>query len=302
MTGHRGLLSTSDVVRLDGGLATELQRLGHAVRSPWWTSGALRTPAGRRAVAEIHARYRRAGAQVLTANTFRAGLRVLHRAGSDQAGAAELVQTAVALARAAAGAGAGAGVAVAGSIAPVEDCYQPSRVPPDRELRAEHGWLARQLVAAGVDLLVVETVNMVREARVALEQALGAGAPTWVSFVCTDGARLLSGEPVGVAARVAERDGAAAVLVNCTTPAATGEALREIRDACEGPVGAYPNVEDRTRLPAWTHVDRALPPALDPAGFAELALTWRDELGAGVLGGCCGTTPQHIAALRAALG
>lgn len=282
------------VTLLDGGLATELQQRGQPVRAPWWTSEALRTPGGRAVVADVHARYRSAGAQVLTAGTFRAGVRALRRAGCGKDEAAGLVRTAVILAR-------GAGPVVAGSIAPVEDCYRPDLVPPDADLRAEHGWLAGKLVAAGVDLILVETVNTIREARVALEQALAAGAVTWVSFVCSGNARLLSGERLAVAARAVERDGAAAVLVNCTAVRQTGEALQALRDACEGPVGAYPNIEDRSGLPALTHVDRALRSALSPEALVELALGWRDEFGVRVLGGCCGTTPGHIAALRRAL-
>jgi S-methylmethionine-dependent homocysteine/selenocysteine methylase len=291
-------VASSVVLRLDGGLATELQRQGQPVRPPWWTSAALRTRAGRRVLARTHAAYRAAGAQVLTANTFRTSLRALRRAGATETAAVGLVRTAVGLAQAAAT----GGVAVAGSIAPVEDCYDPGRVPADAELRAEHGWLARQLVAAGVDLVLIETVNTVREARVALEQALGAGARTvWVSFVCTGRARLLSGESVAAAGRAVERSGASAVLVNCTPPAETGQALGALRDACAGPVGAYPNLEDRAGVPDWTHVDAALRAAVGPAGFAECALAWRDEIGASVLGGCCGTTPRHIAALADAL-
>jgi S-methylmethionine-dependent homocysteine/selenocysteine methylase len=280
-------------ILLDGATATELQRYGVPVREPWWTSRALATPRGRRVLGGIHAAYVAAGARVLTANTFRTNLRALGRAGVDRAGAARYVRVAVRVAaRAAAGR-----ARVAGSVAPVEDCYRPDRVPDPAALRAEHGWLAGQLAAAGVDLILIETMNCVREARIALDAALGTGVPAWVSFVVTGGARLLSGEPLAPAARAVHADGAAAVLVNCATPGHTGTALLALRDAGLPVVGGYPNLERRAGAAAHDHVDRWVPAGVTPSGFAGLAAAWGTTSGLEIIGGCCGSRPAHIAAL-----
>lgn len=286
---------------LDGGLGTELQRHGRSVTAPWWTARCLLDADGRRLVSRIHARYVAAGADVLTADTFRTTPRAARRAGTDDATAAGLVRTAVALARRAADpAVAGRRVLVAASVAPVEDCYRPDLVPDAAALRREHGWLAEQLAQAGVDLALVETMNTVREAVTATRAVREHGLPAWVSFVCAGDARLLSGEDVAVAADAVRAAGAAAVLVNCTDPAGTDRALRRLRQAGPGLLGAYPNVEDRSGVPPATPVDRYLPPCLTPAAFAGLWDAWR-PVGLGVVGGCCGTTPAHIAALRSRL-
>jgi S-methylmethionine-dependent homocysteine/selenocysteine methylase len=187
-------------------------------------------------------------------------------------------------------AGDGRAIAAA-SIAPVEDSYRPDLVPPDDELRREHRWLATELLRAGVDLVLIETMNTLREARIALEEVLAAGGRAWVSFVCAEGGRLLSREPVADAARAVEADGAEAVLVNCSPLTQTEESLRRIREVCRGPVGAYPNLED---VPG---ASRAAASAT-PEEFASTLERWHTELGAVLLGGCCGTTPEHIAALR----
>ena len=84
---------------------------------------------------------------------------------------------------------------IAASMAPVEDCYRPDLVPPDDELRTEHRWLATELRRAGVDLVLIEAMNSEREARIALAEVLAVGGRAWVSFVCDDGATLLS--PIG---------------------------------------------------------------------------------------------------------
>ena len=282
-------------VLLDGAVATELQQAGVPVRAPWWTTGALRTAEQRRVLGAVHAAHLRAGAQVITANTFRCHGRTLRQAGADPAGRASLVGVAVGLARQAC-VDAGIPALVAGSLAPVADCYRPDLVPPDDELSAEHGALAADLVHAGVDLVLVETMNSVREARIALAAALAAGARAWVSFACREGARLLSGEALSSAARTMERHGAETVLVNCGTPTDTARCLAELRTSCAGPIGAYPNIENRAGIGAGVHVDRHVPPALSPADFADLLARWQAEFCPDVLGGCCGTSPAHLRA------
>ncbi|MBO4205901.1 homocysteine S-methyltransferase family protein [Micromonospora echinofusca] len=282
---------------LDGGIATELQRHGWPVRAPWWGVDVLLTPAGRTLLGEVHRRYADAGAEVLSAHTFRTNLRNLRRAGLADDDAARLVHTAVGVARAAAP----SGVRVAGSIAPVEDCYQPRLVPPDDELRVEHRWLARHLHDAGVDLVLVETMNTLREAVHAVEAVTACGMTAWVSFVCTEQGTLLSGEPLDLAARTAQRAGARTVLVNCTTPTGTGVALRMLADAGIGPVGAYPNLEDRSGLPAYTPVDRHVPAGTGTTRFAAGLAAWRAEFDLVAVGGCCGATPAHVAALNRAV-
>lgn len=284
-----------DVLRIDGGTATELQRAGLAVESPWWTTRALLTDRNRTVLNDIHQRYLAAGAQVLTANTFRCNLRSLRALGLDGAGLGWMVHAAVGVARSARQE-AGSAAMIAGSMAPVADCYRPDLVPGDDELRAEHQWLATELVRSDVDLVLIETMNSIREARIALEQVLAAGGSAWVSFVCRDGTRLLSSERLADAARAVERDGADGVLVNCTPLETTEVCLAELGDSCEGRFGAYPNIEDRRHADGAAEPD-VLPAAVAPVDFAATVRRWHVGYGASLLGGCCGSRPDHIAAL-----
>jgi S-methylmethionine-dependent homocysteine/selenocysteine methylase len=282
------------MVLLDGATATELQRRGVRVRPPWWTTAALLSPRGRATLRDIHSDYVRAGARIVTANTFRCNRRALLAAGVDVADAGRLVSGAVRIARAATQ---GHRAEVAGSMAPVMDCYRPDLVPDNASLRQEHAWLARGLVTAGVDLILVETMNCLREARVATEQALAAGARVVVSMVAGASGSLLSGEDIGPAVTALARDGAEAVLVNCATPARTERCLRRMREVTSGPIGAYPNLEDRTGLAPATHVNRHLPAAVSPRAFAETVARWQDESALALVGCCCGSTPAHLRAL-----
>lgn len=290
----------TELTLLDGGVATELQRRGLQVAAPWWTTRAVLTGRNRDVLQAVHEDYVAAGARVITANTFRCNLRCLRANGLEDAGLAWMTHAAVGVATAVRNSSGGR-VRVAGSVAPVEDCYRPDLVPPDDELREEHRWLVVELLRAGVDLVLAETMNTVREARIAVGEAVAAGAETWVSFVCGPDARLLSGEPLAEAARAAQDEGASAVLVNCTRPEDVDACLAVLGDTAAVPFGVYPNVEDRSGLPRWGHVDRHVSADVGPEEFAELVARWHTELGASLLGGCCGTTPAHLAAAAGAL-
>lgn len=286
----------AELTLLDGAVATELHRRGIPITAPWWTTRAVLTGQKRDVLRAVHEDHVAAGADVITANTFRANLRTLQANGLEDAGLAWMVHAAVGVAVAVRNA-TGRRIRVAGSVAPVEDCYRPDLVPPDDELRAEHRWLAVELVRAGVDLVLVETMNSVREARIAVGEAVAAGAPAWASFACGPDARLLSGEPLAEAVRAVTGEGAGAVLVNCTRPRDVEAALPVLAEAGV-PFGASPNLEDRT---VTADGDRHLPVAVTPEEFAALTVRWRAELGASVLGGCCGTTPEHLAAAAKAV-
>jgi len=289
-------------LRLDGGTATELRRGGIPMSSPWWMTRAVLSDARRRVLRDVHERFLGAGAQVITANTFRCNLRSLTRAGLEDAGLAWMVHASIGVAFASRNAAGTPETLIAASIAPVEDCYRPDVVPPDEELRVEHKWLATELSRSnGVDIALIETMNCEREARIALAAAQEAGLRGWVSFICDDGGKLLSGEPLDRVAKALEADGAEAVLVNCSPVEQTEEALRVLRDACSGPIGAYPNIEDRSGLPPWTHYDGELPVGLTPDEFGELIARWQQDYNLTMVGGCCGTTPDHIAAMSARL-
>jgi len=289
-------LAPEGIQVLDGGVATELAHAGLTLRAPWWTTRALLTDTNRQLLRSVHEAYLAAGARIITANTFRTNLRALRQTRLDDAGQAWMVHAAVGVAGAARNEARVQDALIAGSIGPVEDCYRPDLVPPNDELRAEHGWLVRQLSRSEVDLYLVETMNTVREARIAVEQVLSVGGRAWVSFVCADDATLLSGEPLTGAVHAVQRDGAEAVLVNCSSPESTETALRALCRSRYGMIGAYPNLEDRTGLSPHEHTEHALPPALGPDAFAELVARWRTEYGLDIVGGCCGTSPAHVAA------
>lgn len=267
-------------ILVDGATGTELEARGVATALPLWSAEALETAP--EAVARIHRDYVAAGAELITANTFRTQRWTLAKRGLESR-ADEFTRRAVRLARDA------RPVWLAGSMAPLEDCYHPERVPPSSVLVREHLRHAQALAVAGVDVLLVETMNTVREAGAAAEAARETGLPWLMSFVTDREARLLSGETLDEALETVVTLGPLAVLVNCL-PWNQLDASIDVLAGCGRAFGVYPNLG----APSAAR-ERTAP--IDPSAFAERAADWW-RAGARLVGGCCGTTPAHVAEVR----
>jgi len=272
----REQVATGPPLVLDGAMGTELERLGIPSELPLWSArGVIEAP---ETVLAIHRAYAAAGAQALTANTFRTQRRTLDHAGQGHR-AGELTTRAVALAREAA---AERGLFVLGSAPPLEDCFRPELVPDQATLAREHGEHARHLVEAGADAILVETINSIREAVAAVRAARECGALVLASFVSRRHARLLSGEPLDEAVDAVAPFGPLAVGVNCLPP---------------GAVPACLAVLQRADLPFLVYANLIGPgEQRSPQEYARCAQDWI-QAGARIVGGCCGTRPEHIRAL-----
>ena len=271
------------IILLDGPMGTQLGLRGVPTPAPGWSAYAL-TQAPK-VVADIHRAYAAAGAGVHTANTFRTQRRHFPRDWRQR------LEIAVGLARQSVP----EGQRVAGSIAPLEDCYRPDLSPSDP--RPEHREQARALAAAGVDLLLVETFSHEAEGLVAVEEAIATGLPTWASFTPGPEGDLLSPAQVTHAARQAAERGAAAVLVNCLPATRASAWLLPLLDlGLTVPIGIYANAGHPAHGLGWD-----ADPDMAAERYADLAEGWV-QAGARIVGSCCGTGPETIAALARRLG
>lgn len=289
---------------LDGATGTELERRAVDVGLPLWSANALLTAP--EVLRQIHADYMRAGAEIITADTFRTHRRNLVVAGMGHR-AEELTHMAVRIARSAIRARtevfdpekrARKEVFIAGSIGPLEDCYSPDLVPPQEACEREHAEMAQHLADADVDLILVETMNTVREAVAATHAARATGLPVLTGFVCRTDGKLFSGETVTEAVEAIAPLGVAGLMVNCTPSTTIHKPLTELVAAVRRldfpmPIlGVYANIGHTNQIEGWT--DTA---DVAPIEYARLAAEWL-RLGANLIGGCCGTTPAHVSAVR----
>jgi S-methylmethionine-dependent homocysteine/selenocysteine methylase len=281
-------LRTGPPLLLDAAMGTEIQRRGGKTRLPLWSAWALiESP---ELVLAIHRDEVSAGAEVLTANTFRTHRRTLGKAGLGARGR-ELTGLAVSLARKAARES-GRRVFVAGSLSPLEDCYRPDLVPEDAAIEREHAEQAQAIAGAGADLILAETHNTVRELWAAVRAAKVTGLPVVASLVTDGKGNLLSGEPIEEAASALEPLHPEVLSINCVSAARLAGDLHRLAAAAPGiPLAAYGNLGLPADDTGWAFTE-----TLTPEEYAAHARGWL-EAGARLVGGCCGTTPANTSAL-----
>jgi S-methylmethionine-dependent homocysteine/selenocysteine methylase len=277
----------SKLLLLDGATGTELNRRGVDTGLPLWSANALATAAGLNVLRQVHLDYLNVGADIITTNTFRTNRRVLAGTGFS---AHELTSRAVATAREAV-AEFGKPALVAGSLSSLEDCYRPDLVPPANECLDEHTERIHHLVDGGVDLLLIETMNTIREAVIAAKIAAATGLPTWVTFVCDKKGCILSGESLTHAAEILMPLGVKALGVNCMPAHTLAQPLTELRAICGEtfPLVAYGNIGYVDDEQGWINTDSTA-----PEGYLQHAQSWPAQ----IIGACCGSTPEHIRKLK----
>ncbi|MEE3254164.1 MAG: homocysteine S-methyltransferase family protein, partial [Chloroflexota bacterium] len=181
----------SEILLLDGATGTELERRGVDISLPLWSAHAILDAP--EILMQIHLDYLLAGANIITANTFRTHRHNLASSGMDDQ-ATSMTQQAVAIAQKAISLSNKTSAFVAGSIAPLGDSYTPENTLSERKLNKEHRLMSKILVSSGVDLLLVETMSTILEAVIATSSAISTGCPTFISLVCNRDGSLLSGE------------------------------------------------------------------------------------------------------------
>lgn len=271
----------------DGAMGTMLQQAGLAPGycPELWN---VENPS---AVTAIHRLYVESGADIIETNTFGANrVKLTHYGLEDRV--AELNAAAVGAARAACG----PKTKIAGSVGPTGKFIAPlGELSFDAAYDVYYEQISA-LDAAGVDMVIIETVIDIQEMRAAL---LAAKAATAKPVVCqlsfgADG-RTLTGTDPRTAAIVLEAMGADIIGANCSLgPAQLLPVVAELAAACNLPVSVQPNAG----MPELVNGQTVFP--MSPAEMGE----WTPKLvaaGATYLGGCCGTTPEHIKAIKTAL-
>jgi S-methylmethionine-dependent homocysteine/selenocysteine methylase len=258
------------------------------------------------AVESVHRDYITAGADVLTINNYSVTPQLLERVGmADRM--EELTHLAVDLAELAVES-AGRRPRIAGSLPPLESSYRVDLVADREGVLASYRRVATVL-AERVDLILCETMASGEEAALAATAAAETGLEYWVSFTM-QGNRLNtlpSGESLEQAVAALEGLEPAAHLVNCCGANFVSDAMPRLVKLVEGPVGGYANAEWVEPCGGHRGPDadaevrqQQAPTALGPGSYADEARQWL-ESGASVIGGCCGTRPDHIRALRVLL-
>ena len=286
MTALADWLRARRPLLLDGATGTELDRMGAEGRC----ACNLSRP---REVVAVHRKYLQAGSHAVITNTLTMN-RVFverHRIGID---VKEVNRAGAALAREAAGAG-GLVLGDLSSTALLLDPYGPGT---ERETLEAFREQARLLAEGGIDGFIIETMTDLREAECALRACKEVSPLPVVVCIAFDtaqrGGRTVMGDSAEQCARRLADAGADAIGANCggIDPAQMAEIVSRMASFSALPIAAEPNAGLPKLIAGRTVFD------MDPESFA-LGLADCARAGATVLGGCCGTTPEHIRAFVA---
>ena len=293
-----------DLMVLDGGFGTELERRGCDVRGELWSAEAL---LGRPDLVEdVHAAYLDAGADCITTGSYQVSFEGFASAGLSTADTVRALKASMAIAEAARRRIVGTSrrrAFIAASLGPYGAIlhdgaeYHGRYGVPAEELVAFHRSRLEHLQDGPIDLVACETVPSLQEAR-AMLRALSnfPHLRAWLAFTCLDGRHTGSGDEIAACARVAgESPQVVAIGVNCTAPAHVGMLIGCLKAATTKPIVVYPNSGRQ-----WDAVGRAWTGRSSIGDYGALAVEWHRR-GATWLGGCCGTTPADIGRVRAAL-
>lgn len=240
-------------------------------------------------VLEAHEEFLKAGAQVVTTNSYACVPRIV----GDAEKVVQAIRAAGAIAREAADKHK---ALVAGCLPPLNASYRSDFVGEDAELEREYSLIA-ETIAPYADVLLCETMSCAREAALAAHAASKVGKPVWVSWTLAEdmSGNLASGETVEDAVKALKLDEhplVSACLFNCSLPECISLALPRLREVVPACVqtGAYANGLHTVKSPGGGNSEYT---DISPEDHAELCCGWCED-GSSIVGGCCGIFPHHI--------
>jgi 5-methyltetrahydrofolate--homocysteine methyltransferase len=291
---------TVDILVFDGACGTSIQNMALPLEAWAGCEGCneLLNVTRPDAILAMHRAFVEAGADVLETNTFGANRVVLAEYGLQDR-VAEINAAAVAAARSAAAER--PGVRVCGSMGPGTKLALLDQISIEA-LAASYAEQAEALVAAGVDLLMLETCQDLLQIKTALVacfdvlERLGKPVPIMVSVTVETTGTLLTGTDIAAVIATLEPYPLFSLGLNCATgPREMAEHVATLSRHWPGRISVLPNAG----LPQLVDGKTVYP--LGPEEFAAAVRHYVTDLGVSVVGGCCGTTPAHIRALRHAL-
>ena len=296
-------LKNREIILLDGGVSTEIQKRGVSMDEDVWSGIAHRTHP--EITLQVHEDYIRSGSQVITANTYSTARHVLERINmGDQV--RSLNEEAVQLARKARDNAAADEVWVAGSISSMAPFNNEEEVAVGESVESNYREIAEILAESGVDLLILEMMRETVNSILVIEAALSTGLPVWIGYsamMADDGKNVITWRWKNVKSKPPTGDFEELVkkTVNLGIDAAgimhsqvidTEPALEVMSRHWHGPKLAYAETGTLEK-PDWHFKE-----ICTPEKYSEVLKNWVNSHGVQIVGGCCGTGPEHIRFLK----
>ena len=272
---------------MDGAMGTELMRRGIELPLPLWSSMSNIDQFDQ--VMNIHKDYIEAGSDILTTNTFRTTPRTFIKAGYSQNESEIISERCCNMAiEAAKHAVKKENTLIAGSVAPLEDCYEPLHFPGKEIAKKEFQLIIDRIIRKGVDILLFETMGNYEEIESVLQVSNHVDIQRWLSIVLKNKNSILDGTELQKVVELANKNKIDMVLINCTPVNIILEALDIFLGYRKGKWGVYPNAGENMPTKDGEFVSK-----LDDESFCK-AIQDYITLGASVVGSCCGSTPNTV--------
>ncbi len=296
-------LNNKEILLLDGGVSTEIRRRGVALDKNVWSG--LTTKTNPDEVRQVHADYIQAGAQIITANTYSTARHVLESINLGQE--SKLLNfKSVQLAQQARDEVAQEEVFIAGSMSSMPPLTSHREVAVDGQIESSYQELAEGLADAGVDLIIAEMMRDIENASIVIKAAVSTGLPVFIGFsamMAENGVDVrslrwknaddtTSAHDFGEMVETLKPLGGEAAGIMHTRVEDIGPALEVLRQHWSGPLLAYAET-GKLVLPDWRYQEVS-----SPEDYAAEIEGWIQHYGVQIVGGCCGTGPEHIRVLR----
>ena len=306
MTNLQERLDNNEIILMDGGISTEIQKRGVLLDPNVWSG--LTTKTHPNEVRQVHEDYIRAGSQVITANTYSTARHVLESINLGHE--AKMINfKSVQLAKEARDNVADSEVLIAGSMSSMPPLTASQEVAVSKHAQASYQELAEVLADAGVDLIIAEMMRDIDNATMVIKAAISTGLPVWIGYstmMAEDGIDVRSlrwknsdnttdtHDFASLVKTLSPLGGQAAGIMH-TQVGDLGPALEVLDKHWDGPKLAYAET-GQFLVPDWSFEEICTPH--DYAGEVE---SWIKNHGVQIIGGCCGTGPEHIRALKSLL-
>ena len=287
---------------LDGGLSNELERQGCNLNQKLWSAKLLES--NPEAIIRAHLIYLESGARCIITSSYQATLPGFMEIGYDKPSACGLILRSVQLAEEARNRfhsinPQASKPLIAASIGPYGAYladgseYRGDYVISDQELTDFHKPRINLLDNSTADILACETIPGFQEAKVLSEILKNVKKPAWISFSCKDGKHISDGTPIEqCAAYFADHPNVLAIGVNCTSPEFISSLIRSVKTKSGNKkIVVYPNSG------AVYHAESKTWSGLSDVSSCELMVKEWMDLGADIIGGCCGIGPHQIKAM-----
>jgi S-methylmethionine-dependent homocysteine/selenocysteine methylase len=296
-------LDNNEIILMDGGISTEIQKRGVPLDPNVWSG--LTTKTHPDEVRQVHEDYIRAGSQVITANTYSTARHVLESINLGHE--AKMINLkSVQLAREARDNAADGDVWIAGSMSSMPPLTSSQEVASSKHAEASYQELAEVLADAGVDLIIAEMMRDIDNATMVIKAAVSTGLPVWVGYstmMAEDGIDVRSlrwkstdsptdtHDFASLVETLSPLGGQAAGIMH-TQVGDIGPALGILGKLWSGPKLAYAET-GHFLVPDWSFEE-----ICTPRDYAKQVEDWIKNHGVQIIGGCCGTGPEHIRALK----